>query len=56
MMTTIGSLHPAIRRGELQDPGLAATRFGPPTPVASLMGHLVYGVVLGLTYDAWPLT
>ena len=29
---------------------------GAMTPVGSLMGHLVYGIVLGLTYSAWPLT
>jgi len=56
MMSTIGSVHPAIRRGEQQDPGPAALRFGAMTPMGSLMGHLVYGLVLGLTYDAWPLS
>lgn len=55
MMSTMGSVHPAIRRGEQDDPGPAATNFGTMTPVGSLMGHLVYGIVLGLTYNGWPL-
>ena len=55
MMTAVGSVHPAIRRGEQDDPGPAATNFGAMTPAGSLMGHLVYGLVLGLLYDAVPL-
>lgn len=55
MMSTMGAVHPAIRRGEQEDPGPAATNFGVMTPVGSLMGHLVYGLVLGLTYQTWPL-
>lgn len=55
MMSTMGAVHPAIRRGEQDDPGPAATNFGRMTPMGSLMGHLVYGLVLGLTYAAWPL-
>jgi hypothetical protein len=26
------------------------------TPLGSLMGHLVYGLILGAAYDAWPLS
>ncbi len=55
MMSTIGAVHPAIRRGDQEDPGPAATNFGAMTPVGSLMGHLVYGLVLGVAYQAWPL-
>jgi hypothetical protein len=55
MMSTIGSVHPAIRRGEQDDPGLAATNFGSMTPLGSLMGHLVYGIVLGLGYANLPI-
>jgi hypothetical protein len=56
MMTTIGSVHPAMRRGDQEDPGPAAVHFGAMTPLGSLMGHLVYGGLLGLLYQAWPLT
>lgn len=55
MMSTMGAVHPAIRRGEQDDPGTAATNFGAMTPVGSLMGHLVWGALLGLLYSTWPL-
>lgn len=55
MLSTMGAVHPAIIRGEQDDPGPAATNFGKMTPLGSFLGHLVYGVVLGLTYNAWPL-
>ncbi len=55
MLSTMGAVHPAIRRGEQEDPGPLATNFGAMTPIGSLMGHLVYGLVLGLLYQTWPL-
>jgi hypothetical protein len=55
MLSTMGAVHPAIRKGEQEDPGPLATNFGAMTPIGSLMGHLVYGLVLGLLYQAWPL-
>lgn len=55
MLSSIGALHPAIRRGDLTNPGLAGTNFGSLTPVTSLIGHLVYGLVLGLLYQFLPL-
>lgn len=55
ILTSIGGVHPAVRRGEEEDPGTAATNLGRMTPAGSLMGHLVYGAVLGLLYQTWPL-
>lgn len=55
MMTTVGSVHPAIKRREQEDPGPAAMNFGKMTPLGSLIGHLVYGLVLGVLYQHWPL-
>jgi hypothetical protein len=55
MMSSVGALHPAIRRGDQDDPGPAATNFGAMTPMGSLVGHLVWGAVLGALYSAWPL-
>lgn len=55
MMSTMGVVHPAIRAGKQADPGPAATNFGKMTPLGSLLGHLVWGVVLGLLYQTWPL-
>lgn len=56
MMSTIGTVHPAIRKGEQEDPGVMATNFGALTPIGSLMGHLVWGAVLGFLYALWPLS
>jgi hypothetical protein len=55
MMSSIGAVHPAIRRAEEEDPGAAATNFGKMTPMGILVAHLIYGAVLGLLYQAWPL-
>jgi hypothetical protein len=44
-----------MRAQRQADPRPAATNFGAMTPVGSLMGHLVYGLVLGLGYNRWPL-
>lgn len=56
MMSTIGAVHPAIRARIQDDPGPGATNFGSKTPLSSLMGHLVWGIVLGVLYQNWPLT
>lgn len=55
LMSTIGVIHPAIRAGRQDDPGPAARNFGKMTPMASLLGHIVWGIVLGLGYQTWPL-
>lgn len=55
LMSSIGAVHPAIRRGEQDDPGPAAMNFGRMTPLGSLLGHAVYGLVLGWLYQTWPL-
>lgn len=56
LMSSVGAVHPAIRRGEQDDPGTAATNFGSMTPMGALMAHLVYGLVLGVLYQMFPLT
>ncbi len=53
MFSTVGAVHPAIRKGEEPDPGPAGIRLGKMTPIGSLMGHLVYGAILGLGYAAF---
>lgn len=55
MFSTMGVVHPAIRRGEQDDPGPAGTNLGVMTPVGSLLGHFVYGAVLGFLYNVAPL-
>lgn len=54
LMTSIGALHPAIRNHLEEDPGPAAINFGRMTPIGTLLGHVVYGVVLGWLYSMWP--
>jgi hypothetical protein len=54
-MSSVGAVHPAIRRGDQDDPGAAATNFGAMTPMGSLVGHLAWDVLLGALYSAWPL-
>lgn len=55
MLSSVGTVHPAMRRGREGDPGAGALNFGSMTPAGSLMGHLVYGLVLGLGYQFLPL-
>lgn len=45
----------AIRQSQEEDPGTAATNLGRMTPMGSLMGHAIYGLVLVLLYQTWPL-
>lgn len=48
MMLTL--MHPLVRSGEIEHPGIALAGFGAMTPVGSLMAHVVYGVVTGAIY------
>lgn len=45
-------MHPLVRKGEIERPGLALTGFGPMTPMGSLMAHVAFGVVVGSIYAA----
>lgn len=56
LLTSLGAVHPAIRSGAQHDPGTAGRNFGVSTPWVSLVGHLVYGVLVGWLYQAMPLT
>lgn len=56
MLSTVGVVHPAIRRGREEDPGAGATHFGRWTPMGLVLGHVVYGVVLGYLYRNVPLS
>jgi hypothetical protein len=51
MMSTIGSVHPAIPRGELDDPSFMMLNLGRMTPLGSLIGRVVYGLVLRIAYE-----
>jgi len=48
MMLTMG--HPLVKDGTIDPPGPAMTGFGKMTPMGMVMGHVVYGLVLGAIY------
>lgn len=45
-------LHPLIKRGELAAPGAFAIKSPPLTAMGFLMLHLVFGVAVGVVYEA----
>ncbi len=48
MMLTMG--HPLVKDGTIADPGTAMMGFGKMTPMGMVVGHVVYGLVLGAIY------
>lgn len=46
------ALHPLVRSGAMERPGLALTGFGGGTPIGSLMAHVAFGLVVGAVYAA----
>ncbi len=49
----IGSMHPLMRSGEMQAPGPFVKNYPAMTVMGFLMLHLVYGLLVGLLYEAW---
>ncbi len=52
-MGMIGMMHPLMRAGQMQAPGLYLTNLPNMTVMGFLMVHLVYGLVVGGLYDVW---
>lgn len=52
-MAMIGSMHPLMRAGELQAPGLFVKNYPAMTVGGFLMLHLLYGLLVGVLYQAW---
>jgi hypothetical protein len=48
-------MHPLVRRGEIERPGIALTGFGAMTPIGSLAAHVAFGVVTGALYATFVL-
>jgi hypothetical protein len=46
-------LHPQIRAGRMQAPGLLALSLGMPTAVGFVVLHIVFGATVGGLYAAW---
>ena len=47
VMPMIGVIHPAVKGGMMPAPGFLMLHLGVMAPVGSLIGHLVYGALLG---------
>ncbi len=51
-MGMIGGMHPVMRAGEMQAPGFFVKNYPAMTIGGFLMLHLLYGLVVGVVYDA----
>jgi len=49
----IGMIHPLMKRGEMQAPGMFAKNLPAMTVMGFLMLHLVFGLLVGVLYEAW---
>lgn len=47
VMPMIGAIHPLVAAGMMPAPGFFVSSMGPMAAVGSLIGHLVYGAILG---------
>ena len=52
-MDMFGTMHPLMRTGQMPAPGLFVSNLPRMTMVGFLMIHLVYGLVVGVLYEAW---
>ncbi len=52
-MGMIGTMHPLMRTGQMPAPGIFASNLPRMTVMGFLMVHLVYGLVVGVLYEAW---
>ncbi|MFQ5795630.1 MAG: hypothetical protein ACE5JP_11345 [Candidatus Bipolaricaulia bacterium] len=52
-MGMIGMMHPLMRSGEMQAPGVFVKNYPAMTAMGFLMVHLIYGLLVGVLYEAW---
>ena len=52
-MGMIGVMHPLMRSGEMQPPGLFVKNYPTMTVMGFLMLHLLFGLLVGVLYQAW---
>jgi hypothetical protein len=50
MLPQLASMHPLVLRGEIPRPGLFSFGIGWGGPTAIILGHLIYGVIMGSLY------
>lgn len=48
----LSAMHPLVRTGVIESPGVALTGFGRGTPLGSLMAHVAFGLTVGAIYAA----
>lgn len=51
----VTAMHPLVRAGEVERPGIALTGYGPATPVGSIMAHIAFGLITGGVYASLVL-
>ena len=51
-MGMMGGIHPMMKNGDMLAPGAFVKNFPPMTVMGFLMVHIVYGLTVGLVYDA----
>lgn len=49
----VPQMHPLMKSGEMMAPGIFVKNHPPLTVMGFLMLHLLYGLVVGLAYEAW---
>lgn len=50
LMPMMGAMHPAIKAGKLEAPGFFGINTGSMTPMGIVVGHIIFGAVLGGVY------
>lgn len=50
VMPMMGAIHPAVRAGKMEAPGFFAVNAGSMTPMGLIVGHIIFGAVLGGVY------
>ena len=50
VMPMMGTIHPAVKAGTMTAPGFFAINRGEATPAGMIVGHIIFGVVLGFVY------
>jgi hypothetical protein len=53
MLAGMPAMHPEIRAGRMQAPGVAAISLGAPTAMGFVVLHVIFGALVGLLYAAW---
>ncbi|MBI2856271.1 MAG: hypothetical protein HYX93_05430 [Chloroflexi bacterium] len=49
----VGAMHPLMRSGEMQAPGPFVKNYPPMTAMGFFMLHLLFGLLVGVLYQAW---